>query len=105
MTEPARIDPRRPAPATDGTIPRPGLRAVPPAEIHDQPLPGPDPFLPGPAGIPDAVDPSIPDSARTVSPTEEARQGETYGRIRWVLGIGLVLVVLGFAASYLIGAR
>ncbi|EFH10147.1 hypothetical protein ACFFMP_09220 [Pseudoroseomonas cervicalis] len=32
-------------------------------------------------------------------PTNEARQGVTIGRVRWVLLISLVLVVLGFIAS------
>ncbi|MDQ1078800.1 hypothetical protein [Pseudoroseomonas cervicalis] len=32
-------------------------------------------------------------------PTNEARQGVTLGRVRWVLLISLVLVVLGFIFS------
>ncbi|WBV41935.1 hypothetical protein [Pseudoroseomonas cervicalis] len=32
-------------------------------------------------------------------PTNEARQGVTLGRVRWILLISLVLVVLGFIAS------
>lgn len=32
----------------------------------------------------------------------EARQGETAGRMRWVLGIGLVLVIVLFGVAYLL---
>ena len=46
-----------------------------------------------------------PGSARNYWPftpknAEEARQGETSGNMRWVLGLSLALVTAGFAALY-----
>ncbi|MBB5754003.1 hypothetical protein [Prosthecomicrobium pneumaticum] len=32
----------------------------------------------------------------------EARQGQSLNRMRYVLGIGLVLVIFGFIASYML---
>ncbi|UVK49407.1 hypothetical protein BPNPMPFG_008370 (plasmid) [Mesorhizobium sp. AR07] len=32
--------------------------------------------------------------------TNDARQGETSGHMRWVLGISLAAVVVGFSATY-----
>jgi hypothetical protein len=34
--------------------------------------------------------------------TDEARQGETHGTVRYVLGIGMVLAVIGLITAYLI---
>jgi hypothetical protein len=40
------------------------------------------------------------DEPRTVLSTDEARQGETGDHVRYVLGLGLVGVVVLFAAIY-----
>ncbi|MCI0754055.1 hypothetical protein [Teichococcus vastitatis] len=32
--------------------------------------------------------------------TDQARQGETSGRVRWVLGAGVVLVVIAFVLAF-----
>lgn len=53
---------------------------------------------------PIARDPVVPDSDRAVRDTTEARQGRPVGRIRWVLAVGLLLVVIGFGISYLVTA-
>ncbi|HEY5048136.1 MAG TPA: hypothetical protein VII49_08970 [Rhizomicrobium sp.] len=41
-----------------------------------------------------------PDRHASKLPAAEARQGETTGRMRYVLGIGVALIVLIFAAIY-----
>jgi hypothetical protein len=37
-----------------------------------------------------------------VKSTDEVRQGETSGRVRWVLGVSLVLVVLAMIVVYFV---
>jgi hypothetical protein len=44
-------------------------------------------------------DPAEPD--RVVVSTTEARQGVTFGRMRWVLGISLAAVIVIFLIAYL----
>ena len=41
-----------------------------------------------------------PDRHASETPATEARQGETTGRMRYVLGIGVALIVVIFAAIY-----
>ena len=41
-------------------------------------------------------------AARTVVPTEEARQGVTGHNVRYVLGIGIAAAIVAFAALYVI---
>ncbi len=33
-------------------------------------------------------------------PTDNARQGETSGRVRWVLGVSIVLVVVAMGLAF-----
>lgn len=34
--------------------------------------------------------------------TDEARQGETHGTVRYVLGVGTLLAVIGIVAAYFV---
>jgi hypothetical protein len=43
--------------------------------------------------------------APTVVPTDKARQGVTGHNVRYVLGFGIVGVVIGFAAAWLFAAH
>lgn len=52
---------------------------------------------------PIARDPLIPDEERIVIAPNEVRGARMTGRVRWVLAIGLVLVVIGFVLSYFVG--
>ena len=40
-------------------------------------------------------------SAQTTKTTPDARQGETSGRIRWVLAIGLLLAIVAMVAIFI----
>jgi hypothetical protein len=43
---------------------------------------------------------SMPDDGRQVLESSEARQGETSGRMRIVLGISLILILAVFAGAW-----
>lgn len=86
-------------------VERPAARDAAPA--REAPMPQVDPFLPspGPRAAADPLPPAEPglEPAATgpVRNPTEARQGSTTGRVRWVLGIGIVAVVILFGLAYL----
>jgi hypothetical protein len=45
---------------------------------------------------------TMSDKPPIVKSTDEVRQGETSGRVRWVLGVSLVLVVLAMIVVYFV---
>ncbi|MEJ1156992.1 hypothetical protein [Prosthecomicrobium sp. N25] len=52
---------------------------------------------------PVARDPDISDQDRIVRMPNQARQGKPVGSMRYVLGFGILLVVIGFVISYFVG--
>jgi hypothetical protein len=48
------------------------------------------------------MDTRDPDAPQTPMSSTDARQGQKIGAVRWVLVIGLLLVVVAFIAAYYI---
>jgi hypothetical protein len=65
--------------------------------------PNPDPLLGRDSVEPVARDVPVSDDDRIVRLTNQARQGKRMGSMRWVLGLGILFVVIGFVISYFIG--
>ncbi len=49
--------------------------------------------------------PHHPDGSRTELPVTEARQAATTGRLRYMLAVGIGLVVIAFVVIYFVFAR
>jgi hypothetical protein len=51
---------------------------------------------------PVSAEPRLQSDARTVVPTQQARQGVTGHNVRYVLGVGLAAVIVAFVVLYAI---
>jgi hypothetical protein len=51
---------------------------------------------------PVSAEPRLQSDARTVVPTQQARQGVTGHNVRYVLGIGLAAAIIAFVVLYAI---
>ena len=55
--------------------------------------------------IPMSDETRVPDGSGTALPTTQARQAMTTGRVRYMLSIGIALVVIAFLVIYFVFAR